>query len=236
MTHTRGHPFLYCYICKRNLTLKPHDMNKKDICIRFISKLEEMPQEDIINTLTNEIPAESISCVNWAEYPYAPEVSVRLAYSEKALVLLYKVSEEHVLGNVLENNGPVWEDSCVETFIKDPVNEGYYNIEVNCIATKLAAHRLSRTEFEHFSDEKLAKIKCYSSLEHKRTDLKDKEWSLLEIIPFDSIGLDKAPENLEVNFYKCGDNCNRAHYLSWSPIGLSKPNFHCPEFFGKIRF
>lgn len=211
-------------------------MNKKDICIRFISKLEEMPQEDIINTLTSEIPAESISCVNWAEYPYAPEVSVRLAYSEKALVLLYKVSEEHVLGNVLENNGPVWEDSCVETFIKDPINEGYYNIEVNCVGTKLAAHRLSRTEFEHFSAEKLAKIECCSSLEHKRTDLKKQGWSLLEIIPFETIGLEKAPEYLEVNFYKCGDNCSRAHYLSWSPIGLPKPNFHCPEFFGKIRF
>lgn len=211
-------------------------MNKKDICIKFISKLEEMQQEDIINTLTSEIPAESISCVNWAEYPYAPEVSVHLAYSEKALVLLYKVSEEHVLGNVLENNGPVWEDSCVETFIKDPVNEGYYNIEVNCIATKLAAHRLSRTEFELFSDEKIAEIDCHSTLEHQATDLENQEWSLLKIIPFGSLGLERAPEYLEVNFYKCGDNCSRAHYLSWSPIGLSKPNFHCPEFFGKIRF
>ena len=236
MTDTQGHPFLYCYICRGNNTLKPHDMNKKDICIKFISKLEEMPQADIINTLTTETHAEGISCVNWEEYPYAPEVSVRLAYSEKALVLLYKVSEEHVLGKVLENNGPVWEDSCVETFIKDPVNEGYYNIEVNCIATKLAAHRLSRTEFEHFDEQKIAEIKCYSSLEHKETELENQEWSLLEIIPFSSIGLEKAPEYLEVNFYKCGDNCSRAHYLSWSPIGLPKPNFHCPEFFGKIRF
>ena len=211
-------------------------MDKKEICIKFISALEQMPQEEIIRTLIRETVAESVSCVNWEEYPYAPEVSVRLAYSEKALVLLYKVYEEHVLGNVLDNNGPVWEDSCVETFIQDPINEGYYNIEVNCIATKLAAHRVSRTDFELFNEEKLAEIKCWSSLEHKKTDLRDQEWTLLEIIPFSAIGLESAPDHLNVNFYKCGDNCSRAHYLSWSPIGLLKPDFHCPEFFGKLRF
>jgi hypothetical protein len=124
----------------------------------------------------------------------------------------------------------------VETFIQDPINEGYYNIEVNCIATKLAAHRLSRTDFELFSEEKLAEIKCWSSLEHKKTDLRDQEWTLLEIIPFSAIGLESVPDHLNVNFYKCGDNCSRAHYLSWSPIGLLKPDFHCPEFFGKLRF
>ena len=236
MTDTQGHPFLFCYICKRHISLKEHKMDKKDISIKFISNLEQMPQEEIMETLTREAVGEGISCINWEEYPYAPEVSVRLAYSEKALILLYKVSEEHVLGNVLENNGPVWEDSCVETFIEDPVNEGYYNIEVNCIGTKLAAHRLSRTEFEHFSEEKQAEIKCWSSLERKKTDLKNQEWTLLEIVPFSTIGLEKAPEYLNVNFYKCGDNCSRAHYLSWSPIGLPKPDFHCPKFFGKLRF
>ena len=209
-------------------------MDMKDISIKFIPNLEQMQQEDIIETLSRETAAESVSCVNWQEYSYAPEVSLHLAYSEKALIALFKVSEEHVLGSVLNNNGPVWEDSCVETFIKDPVNEGYYNIEVNCIGTKLAAHRLSRTEFEHFNEEKLAEIKCYSSLEHKPTDLENKEWTLLEIIPFSILGLDKAPEYLNANFYKCGDKCKTAHYLSWSPIGLPNPDFHCPNFFGKL--
>ena len=211
-------------------------MNRKEISIKYIPQLEQKPLDEIIYSLTQETEPEQVDCVNWQEYPYAPEVHVNIAYSDKAFVLLYRVKEEHALGNVLENNGPVWEDSCVETFIKDPIGEGYYNIEVNCIATKLAAHRLSRTEFEHFDEEKIAEIKCYSSLEHKETELENQEWSLLEIIPFSSIGLEKAPEYLEVNFYKCGDNCSRAHYLSWSPIGLPKPNFHCPEFFGKIRF
>ena len=209
-------------------------MQTKDIQVQFIADAESLTEAQLIQRLTEEGNTESISCVNWQDYPYAPEVDLHLAYSDKSLIVLFKVSEEHVLGSVLDNNGPVWEDSCVETFIKDPVNEGYYNIEVNCIGTKLAAHRLSRTEFEHFNEEKLAEIKCFSSLEHKPTDLDNKKWTLLEIIPFSILGLAKAPEYLNANFYKCGDKCRKAHYLSWSPIGLPNPDFHCPNFFGKL--
>lgn len=211
-------------------------MTAKSITIKHIAQLEQMSEEKFIETMLSTAGKESVSCVNWKEFPYAPEVTLHLAYSDTALALLYKVKEEHVLGTVMENNGPVWEDSCVETFIKDPVGEGYYNIEVTCIATKLAAHRLSRTEFEHFGEEALSKIKCFSTLPRQKTDLSDGEWMVAKIIPFASLGLEKAPESLKVNFYKCGDNCRQPHFLSWSPIGLPTPNFHCPEFFGEMIF
>lgn len=208
----------------------------KSIDIRFIADIEQMTEGKIIETMISQTDPQEVSCVNWKEYPYAPEVRLNLAYSDKVLAVLFRVKERHILGTVLENNGPVWEDSCVETFIKNPVGEGYYNIEVNCIATKLAAHRLSRTDFELFNNDKLSDIRCWSSLPHQKTDLKDQEWMLLKAIPFSALGLYKAPESLNVNFYKCGDNCSLPHYLSWSPINLEKPDFHCPEFFGKIRF
>ena len=207
---------------------------KKETDIRYIPQLEALSEEELVRTL-RDAKEEKIECVNWNEYPYAPEVRLNAAFSDTHLALLYSVKEEHVLGTVLENNGPVWEDSCVETFIKDPVGEGYYNIEVNCIGTPLAAHRLSRTDFEHFGPEKMAEIRCFSSLGHEAADLKDGEWTVCELIPFELLGLDKAPESLETNFYKCGDNCRQPHYLSWSPIGLPSPNFHCPEYFGKIN-
>ena len=209
---------------------------KKDIYIRYIPQVESLSGEDILKALA-DIPEEEVGCVNWQEYPYAPEVSLRPAFSDTHLALLYTVKEEHILGTVLECNGPVWEDSCVETFIKDPVEEGYYNIEINCIGTPLAAHRLSRTDFEHFDNDRLGQIRCFSTLPHEKTDIdgQGRQWQVVELIPFSLLGLDKAPESLETNFYKCGDNCRRPHYLSWSPIGLPVPNFHCPEFFGKIN-
>lgn len=210
-------------------------MEKKKVGIRHIPELEQFSENDFIKAMLTHATEEKVACVNWPEYSYSPDVTVYIASSDTALCLLYKVKEEHVLGAVLENNGPVWEDSCVETFIKDPVGDGYYNIEVTCIATKLAAHRLSRTEFELFDAESISRIRCFSTLPHTQTDLSNKEWMVGEIIPFASLGLEKAPESLKVNFYKCGDKCRQPHFLSWSPIDLPTPNFHCPEFFGEIN-
>lgn len=209
-------------------------MEKKKVGIRHIPELEQFSENDFIKAMLTHATEEKVACVNWPEYSYSPDVTVYIASSDTALCLLYKVKEEHVLGAVLENNGPVWEDSCVETFIKDPIGEGYYNIEVTCIATKLAAHRLSRTEFELFDAESISRIRCFSTLPYEKTDLSNGEWMVAKIIPFASLGLDKAPESLKVNFYKCGDKCRQPHFLSWSPIGLPTPNFHCPEFFGEI--
>ena len=36
--------------------------------------------------------------------------------------------------------------------------------------------------------------------------------------------------------YKCGDKLQTPHFLSWAPIDLPKPKFHCPEFFGELVF
>ena len=43
-------------------------------------------------------------------------------------------------------------------------------------------------------------------------------------------------DEIIANFYKCGDKLQTPHFLSWNPIDLEKPNFHCPEFFGMLRF
>jgi hypothetical protein len=43
-------------------------------------------------------------------------------------------------------------------------------------------------------------------------------------------------QTIRANFYKCGDKLQSPHYLSWNPISLPKPNFHCPDFFGILHF
>lgn len=208
----------------------------KEIKVRYIPGIEAMPEKEIFETLTSETECNPVACVNWEEYPYAPEVCFHLAYSDKALAVLFKVKEDHVRGTAMEYNGPVWEDSCVETFIADPNSSGYFNFETNCIGTKLASKRRSRTDADHFCDSLMDRIRCFGSLPHEPVDIEGEgqSWWLAEIIPFELIGLDKAPESLRVNFYKCGDKCSKVHFLSWSEIDLPSPDFHCPDFFGKI--
>lgn len=199
----------------------------------YIKDIETIDDILLPETLRAKVPATAISCVNWQEYPYAPEVVFRLAWSDKALALMFEVKEEHVRAVAMEDNGKVWEDSCVEFFVGNPVGEGYFNFEMNCIGTVLAAKRTSRHDASHFPQEKMTKIRRISSLEHIPTDSRNKgqQWWAVEVIPFDLIGLDKAPEKLRANFYKCGDHCDTPHFLSWAPIETPQPDFHRPEFF-----
>ena len=48
-----------------------------------------------------------------------------------------------------------------------PGEKYYYNFEFNCIGTALAARRTGREDAEHFSADKMAKIKRYSSVGNK---------------------------------------------------------------------
>lgn len=41
---------------------------------------------------------------------------------------------------------------------------------------------------------------------------------------------------LRGNMYKCGNKTENKHYISWTRIDLDAPNFHCPEYFGALRF
>ena len=202
----------------------------------YIADLEALSDEALLGALS-QTPSHTIGCVNWAkEFPYAPSVKFHIAHSKNALAVLFEVEEEHLRAVTLENNGPVWEDSCVELFIRNPKGEGYFNFEINCVGTALAASRRSRNDATMFTEEQIAQIRRIGSLPHQKMDnTEGGKWWLLEVVSFSLLGLEEAPESIDANLYKCGDGCQRAHFLSWSPIALPTPNFHCPEFFGSIE-
>jgi hypothetical protein len=202
---------------------------------KYVPDIENMPQQEILETLM-AVEKNGLECLNWGEFPYKPEVGFHLAYSNNALAVLWEVKEDHVRAVSLEDNGPVWEDSCVEFFVSDPNGSGYFNFEMNCIGTVLAAKRTSRTDAQHFGPETMSRIRNFGSLAHQIVDCQkaDQEWWRVIMIPFSVIGLEGAPASLNCNFYKCGDNCARKHFLSWAPIEAPAPNFHCPEFFAEV--
>ena len=203
----------------------------------FVSGVRNLSDARIREVMLKVAP-NPVACVNWPEeFPYAPAVSVRVANSEDALVLMFEVEENHVKAVAMENNGNVWEDSCVEFFISNPAGEGYFNFEMNCIGTMLAAKRKTKTDAKHFGPETMSQIHNFGSLKHEVIDCQQdgQSWWRVELIPFSVLGLEAAPGSLRGNFYKCGDNCAQTHFLSWSEIGLPQPNFHCPDYFGEIQ-
>ena len=220
---------------KRDSSQKHKDM--KNLIATYVPGIENMPKQKIFDTLKG-IERHEVNCLNWNEYPYAPQVGFHIAFSDKVIALLWEVTEDHVRAVSLEDNGPVWEDSCVEFFVDDPNSPEYFNFEMNCIGTMLASKRRSRSDGDHFGPEKMGIIRNFGSLEHKVIDNQEanQKWWRVTLIPFSVIGQNEVPASLRCNFYKCGDNCARPHYLSWTQIGTPEPNFHCLEFFGEVLF
>lgn len=212
-------------------------VSAKVATVQCIGEVRGMSNEEVRRVMLESAEALAVECVNWPAYPYAPKVECRVAYAADSLVVMFDVEESHIRALSLENNGPVWEDSCVEFFVANPCGEGYFNFEINCVGTLLAAYRRSRTDADMFGEEKLSKVRHFGSLPHEKIDStgESQRWWMVEIIPFELLGLEDVPEELKVNFYKCGDGCQQMHFLSWSPIGLPEPNFHCPEFFGTLK-
>ena len=59
-----------------------------------------------------------IDSLNWPDWPYRPAAAFRMAHTGDAILLHYVVSEEAVRAVAPEDNGRVWEDSCVEFFVR----------------------------------------------------------------------------------------------------------------------
>lgn len=187
-----------------------------------------------------KISFQPIDTVNWAEYPYRPAVEFRIAHTDNAILLHYKVKEASVRAVADKDNGPVWEDACVE-FFSVPAGDGiYYNVECNCAGTLLIGAGSGRTNRQHAPQEVLDQVQRWSSLGHGvfEEQVGERSWELVLQIPYSAFFLHQISsldgQSLRGNFYKCGDKLATPHFLSWNPIALEQPNFHCPEFFGLL--
>ena len=190
----------------------------------------------------NGIPYEPIDCVNWKEYPYCPEVKFRMAHTGDIILLEYRVKEASVRAVADADNGRVWEDSCCEFFFQMPGDgENYYNFECNCGGTLLIGYG-RKGEREHAAQEVTASVLRWSSLGRAPFEerIGECEWQLALCIPAKAFFRHRVDSfdgmTACVNFYKCGDKLNTPHFLSWSPIELPEPCFHCPDFFGSVQF
>ena len=203
---------------------------------QYIAGLESLSDEALHEALAC-LESHAVANVNWKEYPYSPAVNFKLGWSDKAIAVMFEVTEEHVKAVAMEDNGHVWEDSCVEFFVRHADGVHYCNFELNCAQTLLAAKRTSRHDPAYFTKEDLSGYRRFGSLKHEPIDMHgtDLKWWAVEVIPLGLLGYEKAPEALRANLYKCGDKCDQPHFLSWSPIDLPNPDFHCPDFFGTIE-
>ncbi|MDB5137350.1 MAG: hypothetical protein JWP37_3953 [Mucilaginibacter sp.] len=182
-----------------------------------------------------------IDIVPWPQFAGKPKVSFSIAHSRDHMFIKYDVTENEVLARYKHINDPVYKDSCVEFFIAFDDDKAYYNIEFNRLGTCLGRYgsqRENRTELP---------IEILKTIKYERTLMPKKDgtypainWTLTIAVPiqvfcfhnFNSIQGKKS----KMNFFKCGDDLSQPHYLVWNNIISDIPNFHLPEFFGKVEF
>lgn len=219
------------------------NQKEKKLIVKEIEYDGNATLEVVSRLLEENTELHTIGVLNWNAFTYAPEVKFRIAHSNNEIWLKYYVNEENILAKHTDINSAVSRDSCVEFFF-DPLGDGnYYNFEFNCIGTPHLAYGPARQN-RQFVDpgiiDKYLKIK--STLGDQPFDEKKggHQWEMTIVIPAEVFtgnkGISIAGIASKANFYKCGDDTSEKHYLTWNPVGTSKPDYHRPEYFGEVIF
>jgi hypothetical protein len=176
-----------------------------------------------------------------------PEVDIRLAYDDKALYLIFRVLDRFVCARKQNYQDPVCEDSCVEFFFTpgEDRSMGYFNLEVNCGGTAFFHHQKGR-EIEDvpvsIADDNKVQI-AHSAPKNIDPEVSEStNWVVEYSLPFTILG-NYTPLTIPApgviwyaNFYKCADESTHPHWLTWNRVNLPRPDFHQPEFFGRLVF
>jgi len=178
----------------------------------------------------------------WMENDYRPEVVVKACYSKEYIYVKFLVYEKRVIATYLNVGDPVYKDSCVEFFINlfPKETEEYFNIELNAIGTIKMGYGIKRNR-KYLTAADLTNMKVITSIKKPVTGFHGSDhWKLYCVIPikvFEKVYNRKFKGNDAIgNFYKCGDETEFKHYGMWNLIDNPKPDFHLPEYFGKIIF
>ncbi len=211
----------------------------KHLNVPYIEGIDDLPLDEIENLLEEKGERRTIESINWAnDYPYQPLTAFTIAHSDKYIYIEFFTRCNFLRAVNYENQSPVSQDSCVEFFVSPKSDERYWNFEFNCIGTINASTRTERKNPQRLTDDELAQVKRYASCGTRPFEEIEGlfTWSLIVAIPLALIGVEYKGEPIDMmaNFYKCASGCKQPHFLSWNPILTPKPDFHRPEYFGKI--
>lgn len=171
----------------------------------------------------------------------------QLLYDDENLYFrMVSDQDRHIQAVSTEPNQPVFKDSTGELFIKPGVEAeiGYFNFEINCVGTMLLAYGLGRMGRSFLKPELAKQVLIWHSLPGptKAEQKDDCCWEIEAVIPFAimqtvvDFPLPSAGTEWRGNMYRCADGTSNPQYSMWNLIEWEKPDYHRPEFFGRLLF
>lgn len=179
--------------------------------------------------------AADVTTNNW-NYPYAPKTEARLTYhADKGIVIRLTSYEKEPFTRYTKNYDPVYTDSCMECFFNlCPDKSKYYiNFETNSNGAYIISYGEGRHERVHITPTLglTPDVKITKSAESWTADVVIGNDILKAVYGDFSI---KRGHVFLGNFYKCGEDGDNPHFLSWNKLNPDKIDFHVPEYFGKF--
>ena len=231
--------------CTQKTSNNKIDSNKKttkELKIKEIKHKAPVDFDLATELLENNAEIQFIETINWPLFKYKPDVKFRIAYWQDQIWLKFYVNEENIRAKETRVNGNVYKDSCVEFFISTKRNDTYYNFEFNCIGIPHVGYGKVGTVKSMVDPEILKLMTIKPSLGYEPFDEKTggHQWELMVTIPKECLAYDEGLVlkglKASANFYKCGDETSKPHYVTWNPVGTAEPDYHQPAYFGEIIF
>ncbi len=160
--------------------------------------------------------------------------SARVCYDESGLYARLEAEEQNILARFKGTYDMVCLDSCLELFLR-PVEDDirYFNFEFNPNGAMYLGFGHDRFDSVRQIVQNPKQLFRVAPFEHNGG------WGIEFFIPVSFLQLYfpgylfKSGNIILGNFYKCGDETNRPHYISWNKVQSETPDFHLPEQFGK---
>lgn len=178
---------------------------------------------------------------------FKPISSAKMMYDDENLYLIFRVEDKFVRIQTQTPNGPVSEDSCVEfLFAPDATRPlQYFNLEINAGGTPfLGYHMDGRKNHILVNEIDLKKIEIAHSLPSMLNNemIKPITWTIECRVPlsiltkYSKLSLPESGVSWKANFYKTSSKSTNPHWITWSPVHSARPDFHLPQYFGKLTF
>jgi len=192
---------------------------------------------DQLSQKLNDYPVNTLTNDSWPQIPTICTTSFIVAHTGQNILLKFKVFNDYFGTAPRKINEEVHLDNCVEFFISFDHSDSYYNMEFNCQGVGKMAYGRQKGDRVFIEEADLRNIQTLTTADRQGDSF---NWEMTWLIPaevftfhqiktFDGLGASG-------NFYKCGDGLPQPHFLSWNRIDAELPDFHRPDFFGKLSF
>ncbi|MCQ2397205.1 MAG: hypothetical protein MJ106_05865 [Lentisphaeria bacterium] len=177
-----------------------------------------------------------------------PTVELKLLHNGSTIFGVFRVKDHSVLAARKNYNEMVCRDSCVEFFFKPRKDLGYMNVEMSAGGTHLCYYIRNEVrkgegyeDFDEVSPTVGLRVITLGTTGFIPVEQKgDITWQMRFQIPLTvpeaymgRLG-DLSGQAWTANFYKCGDELETPHWISWNPV--DELNFHLPRCFGNLLF